>query len=101
MRTVTNTQSKISLVQFTFSLFNAKLGGYTFLPNRLHPIAKGGGWISALIAGLAIQLIILLMWLFLKRFPDADMYESVCMLFGNKFGKLLGFAYVFILLLSV
>ena len=34
------------------------------------------------------------MWLFLKRFPDADMYESVCMLFGNKFGKLLGFAYV-------
>ena len=35
------------------------------------------------------------MWLFLKRFPDADMYESVCMLFGNKFGKLLGFAYVF------
>ena len=38
---------------------------------------------------------------FLKRFPDADMYESVCMLFGNKFGKLLGFLYVFISLLSV
>ncbi|EEL95361.1 hypothetical protein bcere0030_5430 [Bacillus cereus AH1273] len=41
------------------------------------------------------------MWLFLKRFPDADMYESVCMLFGNKLGKLLGFFMFFILLLSV
>ena len=96
MRTVTNTQSKISLVQFTFFVIQCQIGvGILSLPNRLHPIAKGGGWISVLIAGLAIQIIILLMWLFLKRFPDADMYESVCMLFGNKFGKLLGFLYVF------
>ncbi len=68
--TVTNTQSKISLVQFTFFVIQCQIGvGILSLPNRLHPIAKGGGWISALIAGLAIQLIILLMWLFLyKRF---------------------------------
>lgn len=37
----------------------------------------------------------------LRRFPDANMYEIACMMFGNKFGKLLGFSYVFILLLSV
>jgi len=96
MRTVTNTQSKISLVQLTFFVIQCQIGvGILSLPNRLHPIAKGGGWISVLIAGLAIQLIILLMWFLLRRFPDANMYEIACMMFGNKFGKLLGFSYVF------
>ena len=50
---------------------------YTFSTEPASSDSKGGGWISALIAGLAIQLIILLMWLFLKRFPDADMYECL------------------------
>lgn len=95
MRTVTNTQSKITLPQFTFFVVQCQIGvGILSLPNRLHPIAKGGGWISALIAGLAIQLIILLMWLLLKRFPDKNIYEIVCTMFGNKFGKLLGFSYI-------
>ncbi|EJR46570.1 spore germination protein (amino acid permease) [Bacillus cereus VD107] len=93
---VTNTQSKISLVQFTFFVIQCQIGvGILSLPNRLHPIAKGGGWISTLIAGLAIQLIILLMWFLLRRFPNADIYETASMMFGNKFGKLLGFSYVF------
>ncbi|MEK7018189.1 GerAB/ArcD/ProY family transporter [Bacillus sp. FSL R9-9410] len=93
---MTNTQSKISLVQLTFFIIQCQIGvGILSLPNRLHPIAKGGGWISTLVAGLAIQIIILLMWFLLKRFPNADIYKIVCMMFGNKFGKLLGFSYVF------
>ncbi|WP_242273432.1 GerAB/ArcD/ProY family transporter [Bacillus cereus group sp. BfR-BA-01310] len=93
---MTNTQSKIALVQFTFFVIQCQIGvGILSLPNRLHPIAKGGGWISTLIAGLAIQLIILLMWFLLRRFPNADIYEIASMMFGNKFGKLLGFSYVF------
>ncbi|AGF99273.1 GerAB/ArcD/ProY family transporter [Bacillus thuringiensis] len=55
---MTNTQSKISLVQFTFFVIQCQIGvGILSLPNRLHPIAKGGGWISALIAGLAFSLL--------------------------------------------
>ncbi|MCZ6939988.1 spore gernimation protein GerK [Bacillus mycoides] len=93
---MTNTQSKISPVQLTFFVIQCQIGvGILSLPNRLHPIAKGGGWISILVAGLAIQIIILLMWFLLKRFPNANIYEIVCMMFGNKFGKLLGLSYVF------
>ncbi|HDR6310720.1 TPA: GerAB/ArcD/ProY family transporter [Bacillus cereus] len=93
---MTNTQSKISLVQFTFFVIQCQIGvGILSLPYRIHPIAKGGGWISTIIAGIAIQIIILLMWYLLKNFPDKNIFEIIHILFGNKLGKLVGFLYIF------
>uniref|UniRef100_UPI0014825DB7 GerAB/ArcD/ProY family transporter n=1 Tax=Bacillus sp. S1-R1J2-FB TaxID=1973494 RepID=UPI0014825DB7 len=65
---MTNTQSKISLGQFTFFVIQCQIGGGILsLPNRLRTIAQGGGWISPLISGLAMQRMFLLGSLFLKR----------------------------------
>lgn len=93
-------QSKITLGQLTVFIIQCQIGvGILSLPNRLHSISKGGGWISTLIAGLVIQIIILLMWLLMKRFPGATLYEIVSKMFGNVFGKILGVSYIFYFML--
>ncbi|WP_144508563.1 GerAB/ArcD/ProY family transporter [Bacillus mycoides] len=89
-----NNQDKITLRQFIFFIIQCQIGfGILILPHRLHVISKGGGWISTLIAGLLIQMIILLMWLVMKRFPEATIYEILTALFGDTFGKILSFSY--------
>lgn len=89
-----NNQDKITLRQFTFFIIQCQIGvGILTLPHRLHTISKGGGWISTLIAGLLIQMIILLMWLVMQRFPGATIYEILTALFGDTFGKILSFSY--------
>lgn len=100
MRTVINTQSKITLTQFSFFVAQCQIGvGILTLPNRLHYIAKGGGWISTLIAGLIVQIFILIIWLLLKRFPEVTIYEIVRTMFGDILGKIFGFSYIFYFIL--
>ncbi|CUB09513.1 Spore germination protein YndE [Bacillus cereus] len=95
-----NMKSKITLPQFAFFVVQCQIGvGILTLPNRLHYIAKGGGWISTLIAGLIVQIFILIMWLVLKRFPEVTIYEIVCTMFGDILGKIFGFSYIFYFIL--
>ena len=93
-------QSKITLGQLTVFTIQCQIGvGILSLPNHLHPISKGGGWISTLIAGLVIQIIILLMWLLMKRFPGSTLYEIISIMFGNVLGKIFGLSYIFYFIL--
>ncbi|OYD07359.1 GerAB/ArcD/ProY family transporter [Paludifilum halophilum] len=59
-----------------------------------NPWAKGGGWISVLISGLAVQITILLLWMLLRRFPSSTIYDIGSLITGRFLGKVLALAYV-------
>lgn len=64
------------------------------LPYRIHLLSKGGGWISVFLGGFLIQLVILLCWLLMRRFPNSSIYDIVTLITGKWMGKLLIIAYV-------
>ncbi|PRZ12466.1 spore germination protein (amino acid permease) [Laceyella sediminis] len=81
--------------QFMFFILQTQIGvGVLSLPHQVQSSAKGAGWISVIIAGLASQLIILFLWALNKRFPSSTIYEFLTQLFGKFTGTILGLAYV-------
>lgn len=69
-------QNKISLLQIFLFIVQTQVGvGILSLPHDLHMKAKGGAWISVFVAGIVIQLILLIYWLLLKRFPKKTVFE--------------------------
>ncbi|WP_161993120.1 GerAB/ArcD/ProY family transporter [Sediminibacillus terrae] len=85
---------KISRRQFFFIIVQTQMGvGVLSLPFDLHQAAKQDGWISLLLASMAIQLIIVAMWLTASTFPDDDLIAFLPKLFGTIIGNLLSVAY--------
>jgi spore germination protein (amino acid permease) len=85
---MTENQS-ITKFQLFFILIQTQIGtGLLSLPNVVQKTAKGDGWISTLFAGIAVQVIITVYWLLLKRFPNHTYPEITQKLFGSFFGKL-------------
>lgn len=79
----------ITKFQLFFILIQSQIGtGLLSLPNAVQKTAKGDGWISTIFAGIAVQLIITVYWLLLKRFPNLTYPEITQKLFGSLFGKL-------------
>jgi spore germination protein (amino acid permease) len=94
-------KSKITQGQLMFFVIQSQVGvGILSLPYKLQVNAKGGAWISALIAGLAVQIIILILWALCKRFPSDTLYSFLPKITGNLLGNLLCFAYIGYYLIS-
>ncbi|BAU26316.1 spore germination protein (amino acid permease) [Aneurinibacillus soli] len=88
-------KSKITQGQLMFFVIQSQVGvGILSLPHKLQDTAKGGAWISSLIAGLAVQVIILILWALCRRFPSDTIYSFLPKIAGNLLGNLLGFAYI-------
>ncbi|WP_198023316.1 GerAB/ArcD/ProY family transporter [Virgibacillus sp. SK37] len=67
--------------------------GILSLPRNVHQIAKGDGWISVLLAGLTIQLLVTIIWLLATRFKAQTLYEFAPKLVGKYLGSLINLAY--------
>ncbi|NHW38794.1 GerAB/ArcD/ProY family transporter [Paenibacillus aceris] len=88
-------KSRITQGQFMFFVIQSQVGvGILSLPHRMQAIAKGGGWISTLIAGLAVQVIILILWALCRRFPSDTIFSFLPKIVGKFFGNLLGLVYI-------
>ena len=88
-------KSRITQGQLMFFVIQSQVGvGILSLPHKVQAIAKGGGWISSLIAGLAVQLMILILWALCRRFPSDTIYGFLLKIVGPYLGTLLGFAYI-------
>lgn len=63
--------------------------GFTILvlPNILQSTSKGDGWISVLLAGVAIQLFFVIFWLLSIKFPNLTYTEITLFLFGKYLGS--------------
>lgn len=89
-----NDRNRITQGQLTLLIVQSQIGvGIFSLPFSVHTIAKGGGWISVLIAGIVTQLIILLMWFLMRRFPSSTVYGICSEVFGKGIGKTIGLLY--------
>ncbi|MFF2154475.1 GerAB/ArcD/ProY family transporter [Paenibacillus chitinolyticus] len=85
----------ISQGQLFLLIIKLQIGvGILSLPYRLHQLAKGGGWISVLIAGVFLQLILVMMWMLMKRFPSYSVFRIASAITGRYAGALIGAAYV-------
>ncbi|NOU74771.1 GerAB/ArcD/ProY family transporter [Paenibacillus sp. LMG 31458] len=94
-------KSRITQGQFMFFVIQSQVGvGILSLPHKMQAIAKGGGWISTLIAGLAVQVIILILWALCRRYPSDTIYGFLPKIAGNILGNLLGLVYIGYFLLS-
>jgi spore germination protein (amino acid permease) len=94
-------KNKITQGQLMFFVIQSQVGvGILSLPYKLQASAKGGAWISALIAGLAVQIIILILCALCKQFPSDTLYSFLPKITGKFLGNLLCFAYIGYYLLS-
>ncbi|WP_416826649.1 GerAB/ArcD/ProY family transporter [Ectobacillus polymachus] len=88
-------KNKITQGQLMFFVIQSQVGvGILSLPYKLQVSAKGGAWISALIAGFVVQVIILILCALCKRFPNDTLYSFLPKITGDFLGNLLSFAYI-------
>lgn len=83
-----NNKQSISLFQFALILIHTKIGiGIITLANDVHKDAGTDGWISTLLAGLFIQIIIIIYGQLIKRYPADNLFEMTELILGKTLGK--------------
>jgi len=89
------TEKKMSARQLFLFIIQAQIGvGVLSIPYKLNETAKGGAGITVLITGVITQLIILMYWVLLRKFPDLNLFQICLRLGGRVFGKLLIAGYI-------
>ncbi|WP_431800379.1 GerAB/ArcD/ProY family transporter [Halobacillus andaensis] len=67
---------KLSRRQYFFLIIQSQIGvGIIALPFDLHSAAKQDGWISLLMAGMLITVLMFFIWLLAKKYPDKDYFQ--------------------------
>jgi spore germination protein (amino acid permease) len=59
------------------------------------------GWISVLAAGIFVQIMILILWLIMKRYPEQDLFQISEKLLGKIGGKIITFVCILYFLLLI
>jgi spore germination protein (amino acid permease) len=88
-------QIKLTSVQLTFFIIQTQIGvGILGLPFSVFSVSKNDAWISVLIAGGIVQVIITLLWLLGRRFPSKSLFEYSKVLVGKFAGSLINIGYL-------
>ncbi|MCA1012190.1 GerAB/ArcD/ProY family transporter [Halobacillus halophilus] len=91
----TTIKTKLSRRQYFFIIVQTEIGvGILSLPYDLHSAAKQDGWISLLIGGVLLQIVLLVIWLIAKRYPDKDFFQIQEAVFSKWIGKGVSLLYV-------
>lgn len=84
----------ITRTQLFFLIIKTQIGiGLLSLPSEIQSSAKGNAWISVLVAGCAIQLLLLVYWHLYKQYPQHTLSQITVRVFGAPIGKTLNFVY--------
>lgn len=84
------TKNQITKFQLFFLLIQSQIGvALLSLPHAVQESAKGDGWISTIIAGLAVQVMLIVYWQLLKRFPSLMYTEITKKVVGRFLGRFL------------
>ncbi|WHZ03134.1 GerAB/ArcD/ProY family transporter [Neobacillus sp. YX16] len=87
---MTDKNLSITKFQLFFIMLQSQIGvGLLSLPNVVQKTAKGDGWISPLFAGVAVQVMLVIYWQLLKRFPNLIYTEITQKILGRFLGKLI------------
>ncbi|MGX6445965.1 GerAB/ArcD/ProY family transporter [Neobacillus sp. K501] len=87
---MTKNKQSITKFQLFFIFLQSQIGvGLLSLPHVVDKTANGDGWISTLFAGAAVQIMLVIYWQLLKRFPNRIYTEITLKIFGRFIGKLI------------
>jgi spore germination protein (amino acid permease) len=93
--------SSITQGQLMFFILQAQVGvGILSLPHLVQLTAKGGAWISVLIGGFILQLIIFIHWKLCDLFPSDNIYRCLPKIVGKYTGNVLSFFYIVYFLIT-
>lgn len=85
----------ISQFQLFFVIIQTQVGiGIISLPYDVFKISKADAWISILIAGIFIQINIILFWLLHRRFPSLTIFEMLNEIVGKNIALFVKIAYI-------
>ncbi|MEH6945222.1 GerAB/ArcD/ProY family transporter, partial [Bacillus sp. JJ722] len=88
-------REQISKTQFFNIIIQSQIGiAILTLPYQSYQSAKYNGWLSVLLAGIIIEVIILLIWLLARKFPSLHFFEVINLLLGKKIGGAVCLLYV-------
>lgn len=91
----------ITKFQLFFVLIQSQIGiGLLALPNVVQESAKGDGWISIIIAGLVIQVLLVVYSILLRRFPSDMLTDITRKVLGNIIGGTVNYAVYFYFILT-
>ncbi|MDQ0164355.1 spore germination protein (amino acid permease) [Bacillus horti] len=86
--------SSITRWQFTFLILQTQIGiGILFLPYTVQKYAGGSAWISVLVSGGIVQLLLLLFYFLCVRYPRFTLVEIMKVVLGKYIGGALGAIY--------
>lgn len=87
-------KNKISGIQLFLILIHSQIGvGIITLVNEVHVKARSDSWISVIISGIAIQIVIIIFWSLVRRFPGKNLFEIIEIVLGKFIGKIIVFFY--------
>lgn len=88
-------KNRISSIDLFFVMIQTMIGvGLLSLPHDTYQTAESDGWISLLISGVIIQLIILLLWLLCRKFPNLTLFDFSKMIVGKVPGTIINVLYI-------
>lgn len=94
-------KTEISAFQLVFLLIHVQIGvGIINLPFDIFIVANSDAWISILLSGIFIQLIILGYSFLIKRFPNHTIYDIHLTVLGKWLGSLLIVVYILFYIMS-
>ncbi len=90
-----NKSESITKYQLLFMILQTQIGvGVLGLPYSVHKVSKSDGWISVIIAGLVVQLMIFIIWSLVRKYPGETIYGIAEQITGKFFGKFIGAIYI-------
>lgn len=93
-------KESINLPQFFFIIIQTQIGvGVLSLPYTMYKASKTDGWISLMIAGVFVQLILTMYYFLLKKFNGSNIFDIAQVTAGKIIGKFLICLYLFYFLL--
>lgn len=88
--------NSISVGQLAIFVLQTQIGiGILSLPYAVFKVAGSDGWMSVLIGGLFVQVMIVVIWVLCNRFPGSTLFEFIPKILGGLVGTILSLAYIF------
>ncbi|WP_338778378.1 GerAB/ArcD/ProY family transporter [Metabacillus sp. FJAT-52054] len=85
----------LSPFQLYFFIIQTQIGvGILGLPYEVQSEAKGDAWISIVVTGILIQMVITLYWLLAKRNPEKNLFQYSVSMLGGIAGRFINGLYV-------
>ncbi|MCA0148017.1 MULTISPECIES: GerAB/ArcD/ProY family transporter [Rossellomorea] len=88
-------QTNLTSIQLIFFIIQTQIGvGVLGLPFSVFSVSKSDAWISVLLAGFIVQVLIVLFWILGRRFPKKTLFQYSRQLLGKVAGSIVNISFI-------